>query len=85
MTECRNGDGRLYNPDTVNSTEGIVQVCVAGVWTSVCGMGLDEDEAMAVCGLVGFFNATLGMLRLLPPFICLINPTLYTHMHTLSR
>ena len=78
MFQCNNSDARLFDPDdsTSRPTYGIVQICVAGVWTPVCGMGLDMDEAEAACGLVGFPNATIGMGHLLP-FIYLLNPFLY--------
>lgn len=40
--------------------EGRVDVCVNGLWTTVCGNGWDVNDATVICRSIGF-NSTGSM------------------------
>ena len=44
---CNTGDARLT--DGSNEYEGRVEICLNGVWGSVCDLGWNDINAFAVC------------------------------------
>ncbi|ORU95125.1 MAG: hypothetical protein A6F71_10755 [Cycloclasticus sp. symbiont of Poecilosclerida sp. M] len=51
-TVCSNGDLRLQ--DGTNLLEGRVEICMDGVWGSICDNLWDEFDAAVVCRQLGF-------------------------------
>ena len=56
--ECTDGSVRLSNG--LIEQEGRVDVCVNGVWGSVCGEGWDQTDAHVVCGQLGYPEGGTG-------------------------
>ena len=54
-TSCTEGDVRLR--DGTNDSEGRVELCVEGVWGTVCDIGWGNPEAQVVCRQLGFSDA----------------------------
>ena len=50
-SNCSSGDIRLTGGS--NAYEGRVELCINGVWGSVCDSGWDDREAHAVCRQLG--------------------------------
>ena len=50
--ECSEGSIRLTDGDV--EQEGRVEVCVNGVWGSVCDNGWDTTDAYVVCQQLGY-------------------------------
>ena len=48
---CSNGDVRLT--DGFIDNEGRVEVCVNGVWGTVCDQGWDKTDAHVICTQLG--------------------------------
>ena len=44
---CNTGDVRLTGG--TNEYEGRVEICMNGVWGSICDSGLDDTEAYTIC------------------------------------
>ena len=59
---CANGDLRLVG--SALSTEGRVEVCVKGVWSTVCTEGWDNDDATVVCSQLGLITTGTCMCYL---------------------
>ena len=52
VTECSTGAVRLVNG--ADKYEGQAQVCVNGVWGTICDNGWDKSDSNAFCGELGF-------------------------------
>ena len=49
---CTHGDVRLADGD--HDLEGRVEVCICGVWGTVCSDGWDSVDAGVVCRQLGY-------------------------------
>ena len=56
-SNCTTGDVRLTDGPT--EYEGRVEICMNGVWGSVCDYGWDTNEAITVCKQLGYGGANL--------------------------
>ena len=52
VAECSTGSVRLVNG--ADKYEGQAQVCVNGVWGTICDNGWDKSDSDAFCGELGF-------------------------------
>ena len=59
---CTTGDARLVNGST--RYEGTVQVCIGGVWGTVCDTYWSEYDGRVVCRQLGYSTAGKGDIRL---------------------
>lgn len=50
--DCTEGSVRLV--DGVVEQGGRVEVCVNGVWGSICDIGWDKTDALVICQQLGF-------------------------------
>ena len=53
-SSCTNGEVRLTSGRV--PSEGVIEVCVNGVWGAVCGTGWDQEDAGVVCGQLGYHD-----------------------------
>ena len=53
-SSCVHGDLRLQ--DGSSATEGIVEICMDGIWGNICGAFLDNNAATVMCRQLGFFQ-----------------------------
>ena len=60
VSECAHGDIRLVTAfsrfNFRQSTEGRVEICINGVWGTICDNGWDIYDANVVCSQLGFFS-----------------------------
>ena len=54
FANCRHADVRLQDGSYPN--EGRVEVCINGVWSSVCDIGWDSSDANIVCSQLGYYH-----------------------------
>ena len=52
MSNCTHGNIKLVGGDT--EREGRVEVCINGLWGSVCSSGWNLQEANVICRYVGY-------------------------------
>ena len=52
ITECTDGDSRLI--DGTIEQEGRPEVCVNGVWSSICGYSWNVVDAYVFCVTLGY-------------------------------
>ena len=53
LSACRSGDLRLQEGNFIQSS-GRVEVCVNGVWGTVCDDFWSDEDAIVVCTQLGF-------------------------------
>ena len=52
---CENGDIQLVDGDpNTNGSEGRVELCINGVWGTVCDDFWGDEEAAVVCSQLGY-------------------------------
>ena len=49
---CTQGDIRLV--DGAIQQQGRVEICVSGIWSTICATGWDKTNAYVVCQQLGF-------------------------------
>lgn len=54
VSNCTHGSMRLTG--TTQPSSGRVEICIHGVWGTVCDDGWDSRDANVVCGQVGYFS-----------------------------
>ena len=55
---CNKTDVRLVDGDTL--ADGRVEICLNGVWGSVCGVQWDDRDARVVCRQLGYDGCKLN-------------------------
>ena len=55
---CNEGSVRLANGSV--EQEGRLEVCINGVWGSVCDYYWDQSDAYVACKQLGYSNAGMG-------------------------
>ena len=58
---CANGTVRLV--DGPVESAGRVEICINGVWGTVCGYGWDRDHTKVVCRQLGYIGNTGGKVN----------------------
>ncbi len=53
-SDCSKGDHGIRLQDGSTEYEGRAEVCVNGVWGSICHNGWDKSDANAFCGQLGY-------------------------------
>ena len=56
--DCTNGDLRLANGQT--SSEGRLEICINGVWGTVCDDYWGRDDAQVACAQLGYTRTGEG-------------------------
>ena len=54
-------EGAVRLADGVLEQEGRVEVCIDGVWGSICGTGWDAIDGYVLCKKAGFDDAGLNL------------------------
>ena len=67
--DCTEGDIRLM--DGFIEQEGRVEVCVNGVWGSICGKGWDNTDAHVTCQQLGY--PAIGNIPFACPYLICIH------------
>ena len=74
---CSNGDVRLVNDTVLDSDAGRVEVCVNGVWGSICDTGFTVNDAKVVCSSLGLSNTCELNHNESCSFICFCNSSFF--------
>ena len=53
-TNCTIGDVRLIGGAT--PAEGRIEICISGVWASICSFLFYQEEANVVCSQLGYLR-----------------------------
>ena len=82
---CSHGDIRLV-PISSSQALGRVEVCLSGVWSSVCGVDWDVADATVVCRQLGFTSNGAYMHAALFHDRCMLTCTcMHTYMYLHAR
>ena len=91
FTGCTNGTIRLVGGQSSN--EGRVEICINGVWGTVCHPSWDNNDAKVVCRQLGFpvsgINFGLSKCSFPPSTLrflnCLVATGLYGYQHDFGQ
>ena len=75
------GDVRLIGGQ--NEREGTIQICLGGVWGTVCGNYFDQSDAQVVCTQLGFPANGMNPILFIILSVCMLtNTQTHTYAHT---
>ena len=55
LNGCTDGDIRLVDGSV--DSEGVVEVCINGVWSTICDEEWDTSDATVACRQLGYSNS----------------------------
>ena len=58
QNKCDDNEIRLSNGTKLNNASGRVEVCLGGLWGTVCDHGWTNNDANTVCRQLGYNHGT---------------------------
>ena len=77
---CENGAIRIVGNKTEQTIKGRVEVCLRGVWGTICGVHWTDLDAAVVCNQSGY-AVTGESSRVLYLFYALLHKYIHSYVH----